>query len=92
MMLAKKSQACLHTKRTMKSKVITRSEFEVDGDVYQIAVRDYDENLRHVTSDWCRQSDGQKGQLGYGVPSCDQAISLAESAILRRRKIERRAA
>lgn len=78
--------------KAKKAKVITWSELAVEGDVYRITVRHYDEQLRFVTADWFRLSDGQVGELGYGIPSCDDAISLAESAILERKEFERRAA
>lgn len=70
----------------MKPKVITSSEFEVGGEVYHITVRLYDEELKHVTADWFCQPGGTAGELGYGVRSCDEAISLAEKAILNYRK------
>jgi hypothetical protein len=72
----------------MKPRTITWSEFEVGGDIYHITVRDYDTQLNHVTADWIRASDRQTGELGYGISSCDEAIRLAEIAILNRRKVE----
>jgi hypothetical protein len=75
----------------MKSKVITWREFEAGGDIYMITVCDYDTQLGHVTANWSRQSDDQKGELGYGIGSCDRAINLAEQAILKRRERETRA-
>jgi hypothetical protein len=72
----------------MKSKTITWSEFEFDGDAYHITVRFYDEELGHVTADWLRASDRQKGELGYGISSCDKAIELAERAIVNSKKAE----
>lgn len=76
----------------MKPRAITWSEFEIDGDVYHITVKDYDTQLNHFTADWIRASDRQTGELGYGISSCDNAIRLAETAIIKRRKIENRVA
>ena len=70
----------------MAAKTITWREFQSGGDVYLIAVRWYDKELNHVTADWRRQSDGQQGELGYGVGNSESAISLAERAILSERK------
>lgn len=70
----------------MKPKVITWREFDFGGDIYSITVREYDKDLGHVTADWQRHSNGQKGELGYGIASCDQAIDLAERAIAKAHK------
>jgi hypothetical protein len=65
----------------MKPKIITSENFEHEGVSYFVTVRSYDEERELVTADWRGISEDQKGELGYGISNCDEAISLAQQAI-----------